>query len=190
MAEKSFIMFLLITASVFWACESDYTPKPKGYPRIDLPEKEYQSFEEDCPFTFKYHVKSVIFPVKEKKQLCWFNIDYPDLQCRIHLSYVPVNDNLHELLEDSRTLVYKHTIKASAINEKEIADESKRLYARIYEIDGDAASNVQFYATDSLNHFLRGALYFNAAPNADSLAPSIEYLREDISHMVESINWK
>ena len=185
---KTFSLFLVFIFLL--SCGEDFTPKPKGYPRIDLPEKSYKLFSSDCPFTFEHHEKSIVSNAKQKLYPCWLNIDYPRLQCRIHLSYRKIDNDLAQLMEESRGLVYKHTIKASAINQKDLIDEEKNLYAKIYEIEGDAASSVQFFATDSLNHFLRGALYFNAASNADSLQPAIDYVREDIENLVSSIQWK
>ncbi len=189
MNKLSQLILILCISLLFNACADDYTPKPKGYSRIDLPERSFITLESDCPFTFEHNASTMSSSVGIKNP-CWLNIDYPSFNCRIHLSYVKVHDNLDKLLEDSRTLVYKHTVKASAINQKDIVYESKNVYAKIYEIEGDAASSVQFYATDSLNHFLRGALYFNAASNADSLRPAIDYIREDVNHIVESLVWK
>lgn len=171
------------------SCSEEYTPKPKAYPRINLPEAAYQSYSTDCPFTFEHQLKSLISYPNPKKEPCWINIDYPTLNCRIHLSYRKIEGNLNSLLEDSRGLVYKHTVKASAINQKDLADTNRNMFAVVYEIEGDAASSVQFYATDSIHHFLRGALYFNASSNADSLAPAITFMRKEVYHIVESLNW-
>ncbi len=184
------IMVLLGLLLMFMSsCSEEYTPKPKGYPRIDLPAKSYADYLSDCPFTFEYHAESVISQAK-KDQPCWLNIDYPDLRARIHLSYRPIEGNLRELLEDSRTLVYKHTIKANAIEEENIINDETKVYSKIYRIDGNAASSVQFMSTDSSEHFLRGALYFSAASNADSLQPAIDYIRQDVNHLVRSVKWK
>lgn len=183
---SSFVLILTLLIS----CSEEYTPKPKAYPRIGLPESAYQSYSTDCPFAFEHQLKSLISYPNSKKELCWVNIDYPTLNCRIHLSYRKIEDNLNSLIEDSRGLVYKHTVKASAINQKDIADTNRKMFAVVYEIEGDAASSVQFFATDSLHHFLRGALYFNASSNADSLAPAITFMREEVYHIVESLNWK
>lgn len=180
-----FVMFIVLIS-----CSEEYTPKPKAYPRINLPESAYQSYSTDCPFRFEHQLKSVISYPNPKMEPCWININYPTLNCRIHLSYRKIEGNLNSLLEDSRGLVYKHTVKASAINQKDIVDKSRKIFAVVYEIEGDAASSVQFFATDSLHHFLRGALYFNASSNADSLAPAITFMREEVYHIVESLNWK
>lgn len=172
------------------SCSTDYSPKRRGYPRISLPGKSFTVYKSSCPFTFDYPELCYISDAGNPNEPCWFNIDYPRLNARIHLSYKPVGEKLHEYLEDSRTLVYKHTVKANAIRQNDIIVNDAKLYARIFEIDGDVASFVQFYATDSTNHFLRGSLYFNAASNADSLEPAIEYISEDIYRLVKSIRWK
>ena len=173
------------------ACGSgEYSPKPKAYPRIDLPSEKYQKLDSDCPFVFDYNLNSVVQFPNSIKNPCWLNIDYPFLKGRLHLSYKIIEDDLNSLLEDSRALVYKHTVKASAINESELIDSSKNVYARVYELEGNAASSVQFYATDGTKHFMRGAFYFNAKTNADSLRPAILYIRDDVRHLIETLNWK
>ncbi|PIV58809.1 MAG: gliding motility lipoprotein GldD, partial [Bacteroidetes bacterium CG02_land_8_20_14_3_00_31_25] len=53
-----------------------------------------------------------------------------------------------------------------------------------------AASNIQFYVTDSIRHFVRGALYFETKPNKDSLAPIINFIEQDVTHLVETLRWK
>jgi len=187
--NKIVLLFLVLTS--IYACNgTDYIPKPTAYPRIDLPESNYKLLESDCPFTFDYAASSIISFPETSTNYCWMNVDYPSLKCRLHLSYKLVDGNLNSLLEDSRTLVYKHTIKASAINEQSFIDLDRKVFARIYELEGDAASSVQFYATDSLQHFIRGALYFNAKTNSDSLKPSILHVREDVRHLIETLRWK
>ena len=119
------------------------------------------------------------------------NIDYPEFQGRLHLSYFAVNDNVEQYIEDSRSLAYKHTVKAEAINERLFIKDEARIYGLLYEIEGvSTASSVQFYLTDSTAHFLRGALYFNVAPRNDSLAPVINFIKEDIYHLMETFEWK
>ena len=184
---NKFLAFCIIFLAI--ACSETYSPKPKGYPRMDFPEKKYTSFESDCPFTFEHGTYSLILRA-DKEHPCWINIDYPFLKSRIHLSYKEIDGNLSEYIEDARTLVYRHTIRASAINENEIADKEGRVFARIYELEGNAASSIQFYAMDSTKHFLRGALYFNAHTNVDSLRPAIDFIREDVYHLLETLEWK
>jgi gliding motility-associated lipoprotein GldD len=189
--HKSLIIpafFALIT--LLASCQDDYTPKPRAYFRIDMPEKTYKALETECPFSFEYAENAIVRPDKEGlMEPCWMNIDYPKLKARIHLSYKPVNNNLPKFLEDSRMLTYKHTSKATDIRENLIVNEEAGVYGMIYDVKGEAASPVQFYVTDSIKHFVRGSLYFNAAPNQDSLAPVIDYIRKDIGKMVDSFKW-
>lgn len=183
----SFIIIILISS-----CKENPIPKPRAYFRISFPEKEYQQYESDCPYTFKYPVYSTI--TLDKNQLsepCWININFPQYKATIHLTYKKIeNDNLQELFEDSHTLVYKHVVKADAINDVLYINDSLKVYATVFNIEGNAASPLQFHATDSVNHFLRGSLYFRVTPNKDSLAPSINFIKEDIRYLIESLEWK
>jgi gliding motility-associated lipoprotein GldD len=108
----------------------------------------------------------------------------------VYLSYKDIQDNLNQMFEDSRNLAYKHAAKASQIEEYTINIPEKKVYGIIYEIAGNAASSIQFHVSDSSSHFLRGSLYFYAAPNADSLEPVISFIRSDIEHLIQSFNWE
>ena len=174
------------------ACEDDYTPKPRGYMRIDLPEKSYYQIETDCPYSFETADYSELI-MKEGVQAgqCWFDISYPQFKARLHFSYKPVNGNLNEYLEDSRTLTNKHISQASNIEEVQVVNEQGKVFGTIYRVEGSrAASAIQFHLTDSTQHFLRAALYFNVTPNNDSLAPVIHFLEEDVIHIIETLEWK
>lgn len=183
------LILILLSVSIFFSCGEEYIPKPKGYPRMDFPVRQYVELASDCPFTFRHHASAQITPALQEDKPCWLNIDYPFLRCRLHLSYLRVDGNLEQMLEDVRTLVYKHSIKASSIERMEMSRPEDRVYGGIFEIGGNAASSVQFYATDSLQHFIRGALYFNAASNADSLQPAINYVREDVKELMATLRW-
>lgn len=174
---------------ILFSCGNNYSPKPLGYFRIDLPEKEYVNYSSGCPFEFQYPKYGEI-EIPENNEPCWLNISFPEYDGKIYLSYKQVEDNLTMLTEDTRKLTYKHTIKAEAIQEKVYSNAKKDVYGMLYDIKGNAASSIQFYLTDSSNHFLRGSLYFNAQPNKDSLAPVIDFFREDIVHLMETVSWK
>jgi gliding motility-associated lipoprotein GldD len=167
-------------------------PKPHGYFRIDLPQKEYKKFDTTFPYTFEYPVYSRI--VNDGSKLAepyWINVVYLPFHAQLHLSYKMIHNNLQKYLEDSRTLVNKHIPKANAISPREFVDTEARVYGLVYEIKGvDAASPYQFYVTDSISNFVRGALYFDLVPNNDSLAPVIDFLRADIEHMISTFRWK
>lgn len=186
------IIFTFIVIVVLVGCSQDYTPKPKGYFRIDLPEKSYQQTPDDLPYSFEYPTYSVIErrPDPKPDEKYWINILMPKFNARIYLSYKSVNHNLENYLNDSRNFVYKHTIKADAISETPYIDPVKKVYGIFYEIKGDAASNMQFVLTDSTRNFVRGALYFNEVPNKDSLAPVIDFIKIDIQHLIETFKWE
>lgn len=188
--------FFLIAAPVVMltACGEDddiFVPKPKGYFRIDFPEKSYTRFDTTCPFAFDYPTYATVLPDADKdSEPCWLNINFPRFRASVHLSYKPVNGDIDRFLEDSRSLAVKHTIKASNIEEQPVIKDSSDVYGLIYEIEGNAASSMQFYLTDSTKHFVRGALYFNARPNKDSLDVVVDFIRKDIHRMIESFEWK
>jgi gliding motility-associated lipoprotein GldD len=173
------------------SCTQTYTPKPRGYFRIDFPAKEYQKFDSACPFTFEYPRYGRIEPDRDKNaEPCWFNIAFPKFKSKIHLSYKAIHGNAAEYYEDSHTLAYKHAIKADAIDELLVDFPEKKVYGIIYDIRGNAASSVQFFLTDSVRNFLRGSLYFETPPNKDSLAPAIEFFRKDVETLINTLEWK
>lgn len=183
----SFTLFL----SLLYACEEVYTPKQKGYFRIDLPENTYQNFENDCPFSFQYSNHAIVKADNNPNaEPCWLNIDYPKFKARIHLSYKKIDNNLNNFSEESRTLVYKHTVRANDIRENLIQLDSNKVYGIYYDLQGNAASFIQFHLTDSSKHFLRGSLYFNSRPNRDSLQPVLDFIQKDIQHFIETTKWK
>jgi len=182
---------LLFIAYLTTGCRSNETPKPRGFYRIDFPEKKYQLFDSICPFSFEYPIYGkIVKDMDRNAEPCFFNIEFARYQGKIHLSYKDVSKNVSKFIEDAHTLAYKHTIKADAIDENPVVDEKRKVYGLIYEIQGNAASSVQFYVTDSVKHFLRGSLYFNVVPNKDSLAPAIDFFRKDILHLIETLKWK
>ena len=185
------IIFLILIGLIQISCNEEFIPKPRGYYRIDLPKPTYQIYQDDCPFKFEHQKSATINNDRSRlAEQCWLNIIYPKYKATIHLSYKPVNNNIEKYLNDSYTLVYKHTVKAADISEKLVLNPNKKVYGVIYQIEGEAASACQFHLTDSINHFVRGALYFNVAPNQDSLAPVIAYIQNDIEHFVNSFEWK
>ncbi len=189
--SKRILLSICLMTIISIGCQRNYTPKPRGYFRISLPEKEYQSFDTTFPYKFDYPTYAKIAnDSSNNAEAYWVNLEFPQFNGKVHMSYKTIHNNLFELLEDSRSLAYKHTIKADAINEKLFFDETKNVFGILYNIEGDAASSVQFFATDSTQHFLRGSLYFNSIPNKDSLAPVVTFVREDIIRLMESLEWK
>ena len=184
---RIFYLYFIIIALGITSCKQRFTPQPKGYLRIDLPPKKDTLFSlEYCPF---YFTTSDYFSVEQKNN-CWLDLKYKKHNTTIHLTYKKVDNNLIELLEESRDMVYKHTIKADAINEKTYLNHLHKTYGTMYDIKGPVASSVQFHITDSLKNFIRGALYFETNPNPDSLQPVIDYIRYDIIRIIETLQWK
>jgi gliding motility-associated lipoprotein GldD len=182
------ILFVLLAGS----CNESYTPKPRGYFRIDMPERAYRVFDSACPYTFEYPVYAAVSGDSSKlAEPFWLNIRYNPFNATLHFSYKIIDHNLAGYLEDSRALVNKHIPKANAIMQREYGDTLNHVYGLVYDIRGaDAASPIQFYLTDSISGFVRGALYFNQVPNNDSLGPVIDFLKGDIEHMISTFRWK
>jgi gliding motility-associated lipoprotein GldD len=175
------------------SCKNDYSPKPRGYFKIDLPKKKYQSYSGDCPYTFDYPVYAQVLPDSQRDALpCWLDISFPQFNGKIHLSYQAVTSErqFNELVEDARTFAFKHTVKATAIDEGMISYPEKKVYGIYYSIDGNTASAVQFFLTDSTKNYLRGALYFNERPRLDSIQPVLDFIKKDIDVMIKSFKWK
>jgi gliding motility-associated lipoprotein GldD len=183
------MLIVLLTAG----CEKDYLPKPLGYNRLDLPAPVYVSLPDSLPYDFEYSAHAKLLDdttvISEKH---WIEIYYPLLKANVHITYKPIGRSqklLEEFLKDSYTLTAKHQIKAYAINEVITVTPSGKT-AVIAELEGEVPSQFQFMITDSTDHFLRGALYFNTRVNNDSLAPAIDYMKKDIMHLINTVEWK
>ena len=186
-----FLYSIIIFICLFAACNNDMQPKPYGYIRIDLPPKSYQKYQGKLPYSFEFPTYGIVKPDSDKNaDPTWVNIEFPEFKGKIHLSYKTINNNLAKYIEDSRTLAYKHIIKADDILEHPFIDKKNKVMGIMYEIKGNAASPFQFFATDSTKHFLRGSMYFNVYPNKDSLAPVFDFVQSDIKHLIETIKWK
>ncbi len=174
------------------ACEDNYMPKQKAYFRIAFPEKKYERYDPvSCPFTFDVPVYSkVTADTGQTSEPCWYNVEFPTFNGTLYLSYKPVHNDLKKYIEDSRTLSMKHISRASGLHEQEIEKSSDKVYGIYYDVRGNAASSVQFYLTDSTKHFIRGALYFYAVPNPDSIAPVLKFVEQDVKYLIESFKWR
>jgi len=193
MKLKFFLTVLLVCGLL--SCQRSYTPKPRGYYRIDFPAKEYDILPNGFPYSFlvpRYAELSrydgQLLDTRYSKD--WLNIDFPDFSAHIHLTYKDIEENLGELIANAHTFVYKHMLKADAIEQHRFMYPGSDVFGIIYEIKGNTASSLQFFCTDSTRHFLRGALYFDTEPNKDSLAPVIRFLSKDIELLIESLEWK
>lgn len=185
MKRYRFIL-LLLGIFVFTACKDEVLVKPAAKLRLDYPEQRYRPVRLDCPFSFEINDVSNI----EVKNKCDINIHYPKMKATLYLTYQKVDGNLDAMLRDAQKLAYDHTIKANSIPEQPFVNPDDDVYGMFYMINGDAATQAGFYVTDSINHFLNGALYFEAKPNFDSIYPAVIYLRQDIRRLIETITWK
>ena len=167
-------------------CKNDVLPKPSSYLRLDYPEAEYIGFKGKCPFEFDVNSKAI---VKEDKG-CGYSITYPKMKATIYLTYKPVNSDINKLLRDAQKLTYEHVIKADDILEQPFINQDKKVYGMFYQVDGNAATNSQFYATDSIKHFVTGSVYFYAKPNFDSIMPAASYIKNDMQRLMETLKWK
>jgi gliding motility-associated lipoprotein GldD len=191
---KKFVLPVLIVL-LFTACSGnhDFSPKPRGYYRIIFPEKAYQPYTSNCPFTFQYPKYAVIEPDKNPDaKPCWLNMQFPQFSGTLHLSYEHIRSQkeFNELVEDAHKLTFKHTIKATAIDQGAIYYPDRKVYGIYYTIDGNAASSLQFFLTDSTKNYIRGALYFNSEPRLDSIQPVLTFVKKDVDLMIKSFRWK
>nr|WP_091435034.1 gliding motility lipoprotein GldD [Flavobacterium degerlachei] len=180
------IVFTVFGLLLFSGCKDDVFPKPASHLRLDYPMAKYVDFENDCPFSFEMNSDAVIKGEKD----CGFTISYPKMKATIYLTYKPVNSNINFLLRDAQKLTYEHVIKADDILEQPYLDPSKKVYGMFYQVDGNAATNSQFYVTDSTKHFVTGSVYFYTKPNYDSIMPAASYVRNDMQRLMETLKWK
>lgn len=189
--KNSYLRILILTLGYVGllfvsSCKDDVIPKPSSYLRLDYPVAKYVDFENNCPFTFEINADAVIKAQKD----CGLTITYPKMKATIYLNYQPVNNDINALLKDAQTLTYKHVIKADDIIEQPYLNPNKKVYGMFYQVDGNAATNSQFYATDSVKNFVQGAVYFYAKPNFDSIMPAASYIKNDMQRLLETLKWK
>lgn len=181
-----FRILLFLIAFSFFSCKKDALPKPSGFLSLDYPDPKYINFDKNCAYSFDINNATIV----TEESNCNFEINYPKMKATLYLSYKPVNNNIKLLLKDAQKLTYEHVIKADDIIEQPFINANKKVYGMFYSVNGNAATNAQFYVTDSTKHFLRGSLYFDAAPNQDSLAPVVNFLREDVLHLINTLEWE
>lgn len=194
-APSFLFICLLFTVFFLSSCGSDdddtIAPKPRAYFRLTFPEKKYVLYDSVLPFTFEIPSYSKMEKGKSfNAETAWLNLNFPTFNGTLNLTYKELKGDLKENLEETYQYASKHQIKASGISQQAIAKDSSKVYGLIYEIEGNAASSFQFFLTDSTKHFLRGALYFNVAPNTDSISPVLKFIQKDIYHMIETFEWK
>lgn len=194
-------LLTLIALLFLAACgeEANYAPKPRGFYRINFPQKGYQQYVSGNPFTFEYpkyaqmERDTLTHPSgKLVNMQTLLNMQFPQFNATLHLSYetIPNKKIFNELVEDAHKFAFKHTVKATSIDEGIIHYPDRKVYGIYYTIDGNAASSVQFFLTDSVKNYLRGALYFNNEPRLDSIQPVLNFVKQDVDVMIKSFKWK
>jgi gliding motility-associated lipoprotein GldD len=199
MIMKGKIKILIIATIIACncSCRDIAVPRPKGFFRIDLPAREYVTFDNvkenhrEMPVSFEYPAYGkLLWGDGQSMQPGWLNIEFPSYNAKIYLTYKDIHDNFAALMEQSYKMnVKNHVSKADAIKEQVINNKDNKVYGILYDLKGNTATAVQFYVTDSVRHFLRGSLYFAAEPDADSLEPVIDFFRGDIEHLIETLKW-
>jgi gliding motility-associated lipoprotein GldD len=180
------------------SCRRDYAPRERGYYKLSLPERgAYKSYNSDlCPFTFEYPSYSLlkrdtVFLDTVPDNPCWMTLEMPDVNGELFLSYKPLRNkqDLERVIEETHNLTYRHTVRAQYINPVYLHPH-ENVYGLYFDVGGNAASNVQFFVTDSQQHFIRGSLYFRNAPNIDSIKPVLDFVKEDVAHLIKTVEWK
>jgi gliding motility-associated lipoprotein GldD len=189
-------LFALLITALLSSCEDDDgpgIPKPRGYFRISLPEKKYVAYDAECPFTFEIPDYSKMYksaaPMAEP---CWRDLYFAPYRATLYLSYKAITNDtmLAQLVNESWALTEAHHNVAMGLRDSSIIRPDAKVYGTVLSLGGNAATAVQFYLTDSTNHFIRGSLYFYSTPNKDSLQPVLDYLRKDIYHIAHTLKWK
>ncbi len=186
-------LFLVTYCLLLSSCTTNYQPKPKGYNRLILPNEEYHALPDSLPYQFQYSTAAKLLRdtswINEKH---WVEIYYPTLKANVHITYKKINNRnelLKEMLNDAYRLTSKQQIKAYGIDEVKVVTPSGKT-ALIAEISGEVPSQFQFTMTDSTTNFLRGALYFNTKVQNDSLAPAIDFMKKEVMHLINTLEWK
>lgn len=181
---------LAVPVLLLVACGNDPLPKPKGYFRIDLPEASYAPWTDSATFTadLPSYARVGIRPTQDAAR--WFDVRFAGQRATVHLTWSPVGDQLQALIEDAHGFKNTHQAMAAKISSERILRAPARVFGTVFNVEGDVASPFVFYVTDSTSNFLYGALYFDARPNADSLAPVTKRIREDMLRMISTLEWR
>lgn len=183
------LVFMLFLGSLL-SCNEDVQPKPGGFLALEYPAARYVKYSKPgSPYSFEKNEMAEVLPSRVRMPH-WMNLNYRQLKGTIFITYQPVTNNLDSLLADAQKLPLQHTIKADAIEGDIYTNEYHHTYGMFYEVSGNAASQAQFYLTDSTSHFLTGSVYFEAQPNFDSILPAAAYLKQDIKHLMETLQWE
>lgn len=182
MLKKSAILVIIILA--FYGCKEEVIPKPNAKLRLEYPKSEYGRLD-----TRNFSISTNELAKVKTQNENSITLDYPTMKGSIFITYKKVEDNLEKLMTDAQKLSYEHAAKADGIKPSEFYNEKERIFGMYYEVSGDAASQAQFFVTDSTEHFVTGSLYFYTKPNYDSIYPAAAYLQNDIRTIMETLRW-
>ena len=185
------ILSFFLFAVLFVSCGDDelLIPRPLANLRVNFPERSYYKSDTLCPYQFD--LASYMSTKSASKEMpCHIDVNLGQFNGMLHISYIEIDNNLPELIAYSIDKVREHQVKASAIQDSVFTIPEHAVYGTIYEFYGNAATPFQFHFTDSVNHFIRGTMYFNATPNFDSIYPVLQYVKQDLIHLFESNTWK
>jgi len=178
---------LLVSFSLLiCSCGDESVPKPNCQLSLEYSDPTYDRLASKCNFEFEINTLSKV----SLKEDCALEINYPKMKATLYLTYKPVNNNIDKLLRDAQKLTYEHVIKADDILEQPFINIDDKVYGMFYEVGGNAATNIQFYVTDSTKNFITGSLYFYAKPNFDSILPAADYIKADVRQIIETMKWK
>ncbi len=180
---------LLALCFLIIGCTDDPIPKPHGYFRIDLPASAYAEWVDPTTFSAELPTYAQVVERKTDDAARWYDLRFPAQRATVHLTWSQVNGRLNDLIEDAHAFKGKHEVMAVRIGRERVLRDSARVYGTLFDVDGDVASPLVFYLTDSTDNFLYGALYFDRRPNADSLAPVTDRIRKDMRHMANTLQW-
>ena len=184
------LLKVLLPVVLLSACASDPVPKPRGYFRIDLPAQSYVPWTDSATFSAELPAYARVGTRASKTDARWFDVRFKEQRATVHLTWSPVGDQLEDLIEDAHRFKSQHQAMAAKISSTRVLRDSARVFGSVFNVEGEVASPLVFYFTDSTDNFLYGALYFDARPNADSLAPVTERIRADMQHMAATLAWK
>lgn len=184
--KKWTVAFLLFLTLPLVHCESVQQPKPQAQLRLHYPQPKYKSIPDNFPFDFEYNDWVELKGITKTAP----DLYYPKMKATLYMSYEAVENNINSLLRDAYLLPGKHMIKAEEIPERVFVASDKSVYGTLFTVVGNAASQLQFFLTDSINHFLMGSLYFYSRPNYDSIMPAAKYVERDVIHLMETFRWK
>lgn len=211
------ITFILFFLSLFFfvSCNSTYTSKKQGYYKIDFPKRQYVKFDKPgFPYSFEYPAyatidKDSLYSNRKGQDPYSININFSSLNGKIYITYKVIGETsiyqvknagggyrdsigkniFQNLVNDCYNLTYKNDVKANSI-EDSVMHTPNNITGIFFRLSGSVATAKQFFLSDTIHNFLRGALYFDATPNEDSLRPVNDFLQEDMNHIINTLQWK